>query len=974
MTLHELEVKVGTNTTQLDTLPRKVDTVMNKVQARMRKFGTMATASLTAPIALLGRQMLKTAGDFQSGMNMVQVLTGATAQQFDSLRDKAIELGTSSAFSAVQVTDAMRFMAMAGLEADEVYGGLEDTLNLAAAAGLSMGQAADIATNILTGFQLEVSDLKNATDILTTTFTKSNTDLIQLGEAFKFAGPIAKAAGISFEETAAILGMMGNVGIQASMAGTSLRGALTRLLSPTNEINAVLGKLGVVTTDSSGELLSMVQIVQQLEAAGAKAGDIMTIFGQRAGPAFAGIIGQGSQAMADFIDVLENDLVSTADVANATLLGFKGSMIELQSAFESFFIVIADNGLLKFMEKFVDGMTNAVRSMSAFSPAMLNAGLAIAGVLAIVGPLALAISFMGPITLSVVGGIAALAGALVLLKGESQGVSNFFTSTFGPAIDAVSSFFEALGNTIRPIWNAFIPQVVSAFSRLKETINTFVADSSVRFAKMMGLVERFWKRWGSLITEMGMKVLTNLVDVVTTSFGLILDTLNVVGNFLTGDFAGAWEGVKKIVGDAFAFMARIVLRGADTILAGLESITGFMPGFQDKISASRDTVLNLLDTFQRKPTEGIVAGMDEVVTGVDAATGAIGEMGEKTGAVVDSIIVGVGDIEDAFGDLRQTLAGNLSAQANVDDFFSTDPVEAARNQVDILTNALTEAFNQGASPGDAIVSDIANKLQAAQDVFGELATAAFKGVEATKPAEDIILDDVLDFGKPIPIKFEPTIEQENLERMQQFIGNMVTTVEDGMANAAESLGTGLAEMALQGASFGSVMQGLGVSIFTTLADIAIKTGKVAIGTGLAISGIKKALQTLNPVAAIGAGIALVALGSFVKASLSSIGSGGGGSVPSGGDGGVNAGIGAPADVGANNPVSFGLGGPADEREKFLQDLLRSNEEMFNRIADQFPDELVARVRGDDLFFTARRAEQRSSRTRGASTSGVNSGR
>src|SRR5690606_27243350 len=124
--------------------------------------------------------------------------------------------------------------------------------------------------------------------------------LVQLGEAMKYAGPLAQAAGVQFEEAAAALAMMGNAGIQASMAGTSLRGAITRLLNPTRQINDVLNRLGIQTRDSSGNLLSLADILEQLERRGATAGDMMIIFGQRAGPAMQALVDQGSVALRQF--------------------------------------------------------------------------------------------------------------------------------------------------------------------------------------------------------------------------------------------------------------------------------------------------------------------------------------------------------------------------------------------------------------------------------------------------------------------------------------------------------------------------------------------------------------------------------------------------------------------------------------------------------------------------------------------------
>ena len=118
---------------------------------------------------------------------------------------------------------------MAGINSTDSISALPNVLNLATAGSLELSNAADIVTNVMSGFGISADDVGKATDVLVTGFTSANTDFQQLGEAFTYAGPVAKAAGLGFEETSATLALLGNAGIQASMAGTTLRGAITRL-------------------------------------------------------------------------------------------------------------------------------------------------------------------------------------------------------------------------------------------------------------------------------------------------------------------------------------------------------------------------------------------------------------------------------------------------------------------------------------------------------------------------------------------------------------------------------------------------------------------------------------------------------------------------------------------------------------------------------------------------------------------------
>ncbi|HUW00730.1 MAG TPA: phage tail tape measure protein [Acidimicrobiales bacterium] len=302
-------------------------------QTQLATFGTSATAagakltkSLTLPIVAIGGIALKAGADFQTAMLQVQAVSGATGVEFESLNDLAKELGRTTQFSASQAADAMGFLAMAGFEANEILGALPGTLNLAAAGNLELAQAADIVTNILTGYGKEVGELGAANDALVQTFTSSNTSLAQLGEAFKFVAPVAASAGLDFNEVTAALGLLGNAGIQASMAGTTLRGGIAKLAKPTNEAQGALERLGIQVNDSGGQMLPLVDIIRQFEAAGLSTADAMTIFGLRAGPGFAALVSQGADALGDL--TTQNALAGEEAELAAKALGLEGSVAE----------------------------------------------------------------------------------------------------------------------------------------------------------------------------------------------------------------------------------------------------------------------------------------------------------------------------------------------------------------------------------------------------------------------------------------------------------------------------------------------------------------------------------------------------------------------------------------------------------------------------------------------------------------------
>lgn len=218
----------------------------------------------------------------------------------------AKELGATTRYTSTEVSSAYNFMAMAGMKANKIMASTPAVLQLASAGAIELGSAANIVTNIMAGFGKSSSELAQVNDILVSSITGANVDVSQLGEAFKMAGPVAKAAGISFEETATAISLMGNAGIQGTLAGTALRGAMSHLLSPTKRAKEILTELGVEATTSTGELRPLTDILADLEYGGLTAGEAMELFGVRAGPSMMALISQGTDAMYEFQERLDS--------------------------------------------------------------------------------------------------------------------------------------------------------------------------------------------------------------------------------------------------------------------------------------------------------------------------------------------------------------------------------------------------------------------------------------------------------------------------------------------------------------------------------------------------------------------------------------------------------------------------------------------------------------------------------------------
>ena len=414
-----------------------------KLGSKMQSVGRTMSMALTLPITALGVGILKTAGDFEASMNRVMVLTNATAEDFEMLRNQARELGATTAFSAKEAADAMGFLAQAGFNTNEIFQAMPATLNLAAAAKQDLATTADQLSNIMQAFGLKASDAGHASDVLALAASSSNTNVSQLAEAMKYAAPNAKSLGVSMEETAAIMGFMGNAGVQASMAGTGLRMALMRLLDPAEEAQKAFDDLHVSThtygIDGKKSIRNIVDILQDLQDAKATPSQLNEIFGIRAFTGVTTVIDQSIDSLKEFVNTLENNSTGTAQrQQEMQMRGLNGAVLALKSAYGELAIAIGDAGLLDDTTKFTQKITNLVRELAKSNPETLklatNIALFTAAVpLAIIalGSLTSAIGVMmaNPAVISFAAMVAGLVGLGVLAhtlanptKGAAAGI------------------------------------------------------------------------------------------------------------------------------------------------------------------------------------------------------------------------------------------------------------------------------------------------------------------------------------------------------------------------------------------------------------------------------------------------------------------------------------------------------------------------------------------------------------------------
>lgn len=306
---------------------------------------------------------ISTISTFERSMSQVGAVTRATASEMEKMRAIAKELGRTTEFTAAQAGDGLRFLGQAGFDASEAVAALPAVLDLATASGMDLARAADIASNVLSGFGKEAHEAGEVSDILAATASRANTNVEQLGNAMSFAAPVAAALGIDVSETAAAIGKLSDAGIQGSRAGTGMRQILAGLASPTKAARDELDRLGIAVNQINPELHSFNEIVQLLADRGLSAASAMEIFGREAGPSILALTSQASGLTA-LTNELENVNGAAREMADTVRDDLKGDLDSLFSSLQGLVIALGEAGLTAVIRGIVQGLTLLARTVT----------------------------------------------------------------------------------------------------------------------------------------------------------------------------------------------------------------------------------------------------------------------------------------------------------------------------------------------------------------------------------------------------------------------------------------------------------------------------------------------------------------------------------------------------------------------------------------------------------------------------------
>lgn len=458
-----LDIDISGFLSGLETALNQTESSKNKIEAlggkisgvgdKFQSVGSSLTKNVTVPLVAVGTAGLKVATDFEKAMSEVSAITGEvageTGSQFDSLRDKAIDLGATTAFSATEVAGAMTEMAKAGWTADDILSGMSGVLDATAASGESLATVSTIMADALTGFGLEAGKAGDVANLLTQAANSGTIGINDLGESFKYIAPVAQSLGLNITDVTTALAVMSKAGIKGSQAGTSLRTTLTNLVKPTDAMATAMEELGIEVTNSDGTMKSLDSIVGVLRDSFSgltdeqKAYYAATLAGKEGMSGLLALLNLTEEeynavaaSMEDCTDVAKNTAATMQD-------NLQSKLEQLGGALESLAIIMADN-VIPALTTFIEWLTGLVEKFTELSPGAQKFILILAGIAIAIGPV---ISIVGKL-ISGFGGIVSIIGKASSLFGGFASVASTAATPIGSAGRSTAKMAAAAKNLI----------------------------------------------------------------------------------------------------------------------------------------------------------------------------------------------------------------------------------------------------------------------------------------------------------------------------------------------------------------------------------------------------------------------------------------------------------------------------------------------------------------------------------------------
>lgn len=618
------------------TFEKKSNSMTTAVGSIMKSTGASMTKYISAPLFGVGVAAAKVGGDFEEQMSRVKAISGATGKSFDELRQQAVDLGAKTAFSAKESAAGMENLASAGFSAQEIMKAMPGLLDLAAVSGGDVALASENTATALRGFGLEASEAGHVADVFARAAADTNAEVGDMGEALKYVAPVANSMGISLEETAAAIGIMSDAGIKGSQAGTTLRGALSRLARPTKAMQDTMDNLGVSFYDADGKMKPLKTQVELLKKAfegltpEQQQNALVTLYGQESLSGMMALIDKGPDSLGKLTKSLKDSDGAADDMARTMQDNMNSSIEQMFGTFESAAIVI-QKILAPSIKKVADAISGLVEKFVSAPESTQKLIVAIGLIVAAIGPL---IFMIGSVIIwinRVKVAFKALSESSKLFSGLSKAMG-LLTNPVFLVIAAVALLvvgFIYLWNTsedFRNFWIGLWEGIKSAVSLAVEWI------------------QNAWKSTGEWFNNLWKSIKEGADNVWTTiqeAPGKAADWIKNKWTETKEFFSSIWDGIKEAASSAWEGIVNILAPYVIAIKNVFQPMIDFFTNLWSQIGSIAGSAWEIIKT----------AVMGPILLLIDLITGNFNQLKEDASMLWTTLTTNIQNIITTFVDI-----------------------------------------------------------------------------------------------------------------------------------------------------------------------------------------------------------------------------------------------------------------------------------------------------------------------------------
>lgn len=649
--------KLDNSLEEVESSAKKADDGFTMFKATLANLAADAIMRAVDGIKNLVGNVIELGQNFTSTMSEVSAISGATGEDFEKLEACAREYGATTVFSASNAAEALKYMSLAGWDADQSTSALGGVLNLAAASGMELGVASDMVTDYLSAFAMEAGDAAYFADLLSYAQSHSNTTAEALGEAYKNCAANLNAAGQDVETVTSLLEGMANQGYKGSEAGTAMAAIMRDITNGMKDGAIKIGETSVAVMDAQGNFRDLTDILTEVEAATNGMGDaeravaLSSTFTADSTKGLNLILNEGMDNIAGYEEELRGASGSAEEMANIMNDNLSGDVAAMNSAFEELGLKIYD-ALESKLRAGVQFITNGV------IPAIEWLGGHIPEVTIAVSGLGAVIAAMNWGTIS--SKIAMVKGALVKLAAALGGVSLPAIAIIA-VITAVALAFtnlwknnEEFRNKITAIWDG----IKAKFDEFGQGIVDRLNALGFEFEDITEVMKAVWDGFCEVLAPIFEGVFQQISNILNEALDILTGLFDIFAGIFTGDWDMVWQGVQEVFGAVWDFVVATFENWISTFTSLADTVLGWF-------GTDWETVWTNVKTFFSDTWNAISSFFSGILTGIktfftDTWNAIVSFFSGILSGIYSSVTGTMTEIHDTFTNIWDSITGFLS--------------------------------------------------------------------------------------------------------------------------------------------------------------------------------------------------------------------------------------------------------------------------------------------------------------------------